>query len=46
VLRSGGVRTDGILTHRFGLADFGSALEALRSDRTCFKSAILPDGGR
>jgi D-arabinitol dehydrogenase (NADP+) len=45
LLRSGRVRTEGILTHRFGLTEFGSALEALRSDRSCLKSAIVPDGG-
>jgi D-arabinitol dehydrogenase (NADP+) len=42
LLRSGRVRTDGILTHRFGLDDFGEALQALSSDPTCLKSAIVP----
>jgi D-arabinitol dehydrogenase (NADP+) len=41
-LRSGRVRTEGILTHRFGLDGYGDALEALRSDPTCLKSAIEP----
>jgi D-arabinitol dehydrogenase (NADP+) len=41
-LRSGRVRTDGILTHRFGLDGFGDALRALASDPTCLKSAIVP----
>lgn len=45
VLRSGRVRTDGILTHRVGLMRFGSALETVRSDRSCVKSAIVPDEG-
>jgi D-arabinitol dehydrogenase (NADP+) len=42
VLRSGRVRTDGILTHRFALDGYGAALEALRSDPSCLKSAIEP----
>lgn len=42
VLRSGRVRTEGILTHRFDLDGFGDALEALRSDPSCLKSAIEP----
>jgi D-arabinitol dehydrogenase (NADP+) len=41
-LRSGRVRTDGILTHSFDLDGFGDALHALRSDPTCLKSAIVP----
>jgi D-arabinitol dehydrogenase (NADP+) len=43
LLRSGRVRTDGIVTHRFGLDGFGEALQALSSDPTCLKSAIVPD---
>jgi D-arabinitol dehydrogenase (NADP+) len=43
LLRSGRVRTDGIVTHRFGLDGFGDALQALSSDPTCLKSAIVPD---
>jgi len=42
LLRSGRVRTDGIVTHRFGLDGFGEALQALSSDPTCLKSAIVP----
>jgi D-arabinitol dehydrogenase (NADP+) len=42
VLRSGRVRTEGILTHRFALDGYGEALEALRSDPSCLKSAIEP----
>ena len=41
-LRSGRVRTDGIVTHRFGLDGFGEALHALTDDPTCLKSAIVP----
>jgi D-arabinitol dehydrogenase (NADP+) len=39
-LRSGRARTDGLITHRFKLADYAEALEALRSDRTVHKIII------
>jgi D-arabinitol dehydrogenase (NADP+) len=42
VLRSGRVRTEGIVTHEFHLEDYGRALEALREDRSCMKAAIVP----
>lgn len=41
-LRSGRIRTDGIVTHTFGLEEFGAALDAVRSDRSCLKAAIVP----
>jgi len=41
-MRSGRVRTDGLITHRFGLDDYGIALDALRSDRTAHKVVIVP----
>ena len=40
-LRSGRIRTEGIVTTRFSLPHFGDALEAMRSDRTCLKAAIV-----
>jgi D-arabinitol dehydrogenase (NADP+) len=40
-LRSGRIRTDGIITHRFGLDDYGAALEAVRSDSTAHKVVIV-----
>ncbi len=40
-LRSGRVRTDGIISHRFGLDDYGQALETLRSDPTAHKVIIV-----
>jgi D-arabinitol dehydrogenase (NADP+) len=40
LLRSGRIRTDGLITHRFALADYGKALNALRSDNTCLKAII------
>lgn len=42
MLRSGRVRTDGLITHRFALEDFGEALEALASDPTCLKAVVAP----
>lgn len=44
-LQTGRVRTDGLTTHVFPLADFGRALEAVRSDRTCLKAVIDPTMG-
>ncbi|HYN65408.1 MAG TPA: zinc-dependent alcohol dehydrogenase family protein [Ornithinibacter sp.] len=41
-LRAGRARTDGLITHRFALDDYGSALEALRSDRTAHKIVVTP----
>lgn len=41
-LRSGRVRTDGIITHRFSLEDYGKALDALQSDPTVHKIVIVP----
>jgi len=41
-LRAGRARTDGLITHRFGLDDYGSALEALRSDHTAHKVVVVP----
>lgn len=45
-LRAGRARTDGLITHRFGLDDYGDALEALRSDRTAHKVVVVPGGAR
>lgn len=41
-LQSGRVRTGGIVTHEFALADYGDALEAVRSDPSCVKAVIVP----
>ncbi|AKS35786.1 alcohol dehydrogenase catalytic domain-containing protein [Mycolicibacterium goodii] len=41
-LRGGRVRTDGIITHRFALDDYGRALDALRNDPTVHKVVIAP----
>jgi D-arabinitol dehydrogenase (NADP+) len=40
-LRSGRVRTEGIITHRFPLDRFGDALESVRGDATCLKAAVV-----
>jgi len=42
MLRSGRVRTDGILTHEYSLDDFGLAIECLRKDHSCLKAGIVP----
>jgi D-arabinitol dehydrogenase (NADP+) len=41
-LRTRRIQTDGIITHRFGLEDYGTALETLRSDKTAHKVLIVP----
>lgn len=40
MLRSGRVRTDGIVTHRFPLDRFGDAIETARSDARCLKAVV------
>jgi D-arabinitol dehydrogenase (NADP+) len=40
-LRGGRVRTEGIVTHRFGLDDYGAALAAL-ADSACIKAVMQP----
>ena len=42
LLRSGRVRTAGLITHRFGLDDYDKALTALSSDQTCLKASSAP----
>ena len=39
-LRTGRVRTDGIISHRLSLDDYGKALDALASDPTAHKVVI------
>jgi D-arabinitol dehydrogenase (NADP+) len=41
-LRSGRARTDGIITHRFSLDDYGKALDAVANDRLAHKVVIVP----
>jgi D-arabinitol dehydrogenase (NADP+) len=42
MLRSGRVRTEGIVTHEFPLAQYDRALSALQGDPSCVKVAIVP----
>lgn len=41
-LRHQRAKTDGLITHRFSLDDYGAALEALQSDRTVHKIVLVP----
>jgi D-arabinitol dehydrogenase (NADP+) len=42
LLRSGRVRTEGMVTHRFGLPEYGAALEAVSRDSRCLKAVVHP----
>jgi D-arabinitol dehydrogenase (NADP+) len=39
-LRTGRVRTEGLVTHRFGLAEYGDAIATVRDDHSCLKAVI------
>ncbi len=41
-LRSGRIRTDGLITHRFGLDRYADALDAVRHDPSAHKVVITP----
>lgn len=41
-LRSGRVRTTGLITHRFSLEQYGDAIEAAQHDRSAHKIVIVP----
>jgi D-arabinitol dehydrogenase (NADP+) len=41
-LRGGRARTDGLITHRFPLDEYGKALDALANDRTAHKIVLVP----
>ena len=41
-LRSGRVRTDGIVTNQFPLEEYGRGLGSLRDNGSCLKAAIVP----
>jgi D-arabinitol dehydrogenase (NADP+) len=36
------VKTTGLITHRFGLADYAKAIDAAQHDRTAHKIVIVP----
>jgi D-arabinitol dehydrogenase (NADP+) len=42
VLRAGRVRTEGMVTHRFGLDRYGDAIAAVAGDSGCLKAIIEP----
>ena len=39
-LRSGRVRADGLVTHRFPLASYPDAISTVRGDRRCVKAVV------
>ena len=41
-LRSGRVRTDGLITHRYGLDDYGRALDDFSNDKSLHKAVVSP----
>jgi D-arabinitol dehydrogenase (NADP+) len=41
-LRSGRVRTDGLITHRYGLEEYGRALDDFSNDRSLHKAVVDP----
>ena len=41
-LRSGRVRTDGLITHRYGLDEYGRALDDFSNDKTLHHAVISP----
>ena len=41
-LTSGRAKTEGLITHRYSLEEYGKALEALRSDKTVHKIILTP----
>ena len=43
-LRSGRVRTDGLITHRYGLGEYGRALDDFSNDKSLHKAVVSPVG--
>ena len=41
-LRSGRVRTDGLITHRYGLDEYGQALDDFVNDKSLHKAVVSP----
>ena len=39
-LRTGRVRADGLVTHRFGLSTYARAIDTVRHDRSCVKAVV------
>lgn len=42
MLRAGRVSVEGMITHRFGLADYGAALDAVARQPGCLKALVIP----
>ena len=42
MLRTGRVRADGFITHRFALSEYGQAIRTVRDDSSCVKAVIEP----
>lgn len=42
MMRSGRIRTDGLITHRFGLDDYAQALDAVANNREAVKTVLVP----
>jgi D-arabinitol dehydrogenase (NADP+) len=42
LLGSGRLSTEGLVTHRFGLPDYGRAIDAVAHDSSCIKAVIAP----
>ncbi|MFC4948687.1 zinc-dependent alcohol dehydrogenase family protein [Pseudonocardia sp. GCM10023141] len=42
MLRTGRVRAEGFVTHRFGLGDYGRAIDTVAHDSSCLKAVIEP----
>ena len=40
--RSGAIRTDGLITHRYPIDAYAEALEAMRTDRSAHKIVVTP----
>ncbi len=42
LLRSGRIRTEGLISRRFGLDEYAAALDAVAHDSSCVKAVIAP----
>ena len=42
LLRGGRVQTSGMVTHQFGLPDYGAAIKAVAGDSACLKALVRP----
>jgi D-arabinitol dehydrogenase (NADP+) len=42
LLRTGRVRSDGLITHRFGLGSYADAIQAVGEDSSCLKAVVEP----